>query len=412
MGKRTRRLELPMLGVLFIAGVFFASAAVAVPPVINVVSGSGSQGGAGTFSATLTTNGAQVAATMNDIAFDPLTPVAVRTSGTSGNCTVTTTQACSADAECPLLLPPFDHEACVGSPLHCAVTTGQSCTTSANCPTVHEPCVNQTGPACSVNPALAPVCSNDNSQTCTQDSDCATGTCVRKSGFFTFLPHLCVGGSNAGNTCAADTDCSPGTCTGACTPGTNCTGIRAIILAVDNLGAIPDGSTLYTCIVDVSPTATVGNTYPLTISNESAGDANQALISGVTGTSGTITVLPQAQDTDGDGVPDVSDNCPYTPNPDQKDTGGIGSGSAPDGIGDVCQCGDVNGNGFVTLADSVIILRSLLTPPTATQQSPQLCDVGGSAGCTLADAVIILRANLSPPTATVSQNCAPAKPQP
>jgi cysteine-rich repeat protein len=113
-------------------------------------------------------------------------------------------------------------------------------------------------------------------------------------------------------------------------------------------------------------------------------------------------------DTDGDGVCDPEDNCPYAANPGQEDTGGIGASSGPDGIGDACQCGDVNGNGRVTLADSVIILRSLLNPPTASLTRPELCDVGGSAGCSLADAVIILRANLNPPTANVLPRCGPA----
>jgi cysteine-rich repeat protein len=38
-------------------------------------------------------------------------------------------------------------------------------------------------------------------------------------------------------------------------------------------------------------------------------------------------------DTDGDGIPDLRDNCPYTANADQKDSGGLGVGSPPDGIG-------------------------------------------------------------------------------
>ena len=38
---------------------------------------------------------------------------------------------------------------------------------------------------------------------------------------------------------------------------------------------------------------------------------------------------PQLTDTDGDGLPDLTDNCPTTPNPDQLDTDG-------DGVGDVC----------------------------------------------------------------------------
>jgi hypothetical protein len=289
MGKRTRRSELSMLGVLFIAGGFFASVAVA-QPAINVGTGTGSPSGTATFSVTLSVDGAReacvgshcqvttttscstsadcpsvVAATQNDIAFDPKTPIGARTSA-GGNCTVTVSHACTNDAECPILPSPFDHEACVGSPGHCAVTTTTSCSTSAGCPQVHEPCVNQTGPVCTVNSAIG------------------------KSGFFTFLPHVCVGGSSAGNTCAADTDCTAGTCTGACTYGTNCTGVRAIILAVDNLSGIPDGSTLYTCTVDISSSATTGTDYTLTNSNKSAGDTSQALISGATGDNGKITV--------------------------------------------------------------------------------------------------------------------------
>lgn len=59
-----------------------------------------------------------------------------------------------------------------------------------------------------------------------------------------------------------------------------------------------------------------------------------------------------SQDSDGDGIPDLSDNCPYTPNPNQADTDFDGVGDAcdncpenynpsqtdtdGDGIGDVC----------------------------------------------------------------------------
>lgn len=97
------------------------------------------------------------------------------------------------------------------------------------------------------------------------------------------------------------------------------------------------------------------------------------------------------------------DNCPGAVNPDQTDTDS-------DGIGDACQCGDVSGDGRVTLADAVIITRALLSPPTATMSRPERCDVGGSKGCSLADAVSVRRALLSPPTATLQQACAPASP--
>ncbi len=122
------------------------------------------------------------------------------------------------------------------------------------------------------------------------------------------------------------------------------------------------------------------------------------------------TPTPTCTDSDGDGFCNGSDNCPYTSNPDQLDRGGIGTGSPADGIGDACQCGDVNGDGRVLTGDSTIILRSLLNPPTATRTKPELCDVGGTAGCFTADATIILRRLLNPPTATIFQNCPPALP--
>jgi hypothetical protein len=120
-------------------------------------------------------------------------------------------------------------------------------------------------------------------------------------------------------------------------------------------------------------------------------------------------------DSDGDRIGDSCDRCPYAADPTQSDVGGVGSGSAPDGIGDACQCGDANGDGRVTLADAVAIQRSLLVPPTAVRARPELCDVGGSASpstqdCTLADAVTIRRALLNPPSATLGQVCAPAVP--
>jgi hypothetical protein len=129
-------------------------------------------------------------------------------------------------------------------------------------------------------------------------------------------------------------------------------------------------------------------------------------------------------DADCDGVPDdgapgnlpcatgqtvgCDDNCRYAPNAGQDDTGGIGGSSGPDGIGDECQCGDVNGNGSVTLSDSLIIRYSLVTPPLTTMARPDLCDVGSSPGCTLTDATIVRWAQVTPPAATIQQVCAPA----
>jgi len=124
---------------------------------------------------------------------------------------------------------------------------------------------------------------------------------------------------------------------------------------------------------------------------------------------------PPDTDTDGDGVIDDLDNCLFAANPDQLDRGGLGTGSPADGRGDACQCGDVNGDGRVTLTDAVVITRSLLTPPTATLAHPELCDVGGSPSpatqnCSLTDAVILRRALLTPPSAVITHSCGAAVP--
>lgn len=125
---------------------------------------------------------------------------------------------------------------------------------------------------------------------------------------------------------------------------------------------------------------------------------------------GGFAVVSVGADADGDQVFDASDNCPYAPNADQLDRGGVGVGSPPDGVGDACQCGDVTGDGRVTVADATVMRRALLAPPTATMTKPNLCDVGGAAGCSVADATITSRALLVPPRATISPVCDPATP--
>jgi len=115
------------------------------------------------------------------------------------------------------------------------------------------------------------------------------------------------------------------------------------------------------------------------------------------------------QDADGDGVGDSCDNCPFAANASQSDVGGLGAGSPPDGIGDACQCGDVTGDGRVTLADSALMQRSQLAPPAAVLTRPELCDVNGSGTCSISDAVIVQRSLLVPSAATILQQCAPAQ---
>lgn len=120
---------------------------------------------------------------------------------------------------------------------------------------------------------------------------------------------------------------------------------------------------------------------------------------------GTVGVV----DTDGDGFPDHIDNCPHTANPDQKDSGGVGSGSPPDGIGDACQCGDVNNDGIVNSTDATLIRRAVagLAPNiggVTTLPGATKCDVNANGTCDNNDASIILRAvaGLAP---AIKQGC-------
>jgi hypothetical protein len=98
-------------------------------------------------------------------------------------------------------------------------------------------------------------------------------------------------------------------------------------------------------------------------------------------------------DTDGDRVGDSVDNCPFVPNgpswtPDppfenQTDTDG-------NGIGDACQCGDVNNDGRINFLDARQILLDQVPP-----QGQRQCDVNGDGECNSIDARLILLGQVS-----------------
>ena len=115
-------------------------------------------------------------------------------------------------------------------------------------------------------------------------------------------------------------------------------------------------------------------------------------------------------DSDADGIPDGQDNCPYAANPLQTDTGGIGNGSAPDGIGDACQCGDVSGDGLVTSPDAFFIKRFGLGLNPFVFLQPGNCDVSGEGDCTGSDGSLVNAIAAGQPAALFGQNCENALP--
>jgi hypothetical protein len=110
-------------------------------------------------------------------------------------------------------------------------------------------------------------------------------------------------------------------------------------------------------------------------------------------------------DADLDGILDAADNCPNAVNEDQLDRGGVNT-SAPDGIGDACQCGDVSGNGIVNGQDANAIQRhGLGATPNPLFVVPGNCDVSGNGLCNGQDANAVKRAALGQPSPSFGQHC-------
>jgi hypothetical protein len=81
----------------------------------------------------------------------------------------------------------------------------------------------------------------------------------------------------------------------------------------------------------------------------------------------------------------VEDNCPYVPNSDQADADG-------NGIGDACQCGDVNGDGYTNVTDALLIVRGQVA---SGSEAERLGDVNGDTFCNVTDALMIAKGQQS-----------------
>ncbi len=103
---------------------------------------------------------------------------------------------------------------------------------------------------------------------------------------------------------------------------------------------------------------------------------------------------PNVADTDADEALDGGDNCPVTANPTQSDVGSA-LDDPPDGIGDACQCGDVDDSGVVDFAD-VDAYRDSLADPVGLALTPAgvaKCSVIDDAGpCEILDVTVVQRA--------------------
>ena len=128
--------------------------------------------------------------------------------------------------------------------------------------------------------------------------------------------------------------------------------------------------------------------------------------------SDTVTLLPDCPnplDADGDGYPDPADNCPLRAN-DQLDAGGVGA-AGPDGIGDACQCGDLDSDGDADASDRLRLRLALADPlaqPLVTSEAKR-CSVSGDSACDVLDAATQARAlaGLAP---GLAQGCILAQP--
>ena len=101
-----------------------------------------------------------------------------------------------------------------------------------------------------------------------------------------------------------------------------------------------------------------------------------------------------SEDADMDERRNEDDNCIYTANTAQVDSGGMEwlDSNLPEGIGDACQCGDTTGDGYIATSEDED-LAGLLSHLVSSDESIEgRCSVDDEGSCTIRDVVIHKRA--------------------
>ncbi|MDE0885183.1 MAG: thrombospondin type 3 repeat-containing protein [Myxococcota bacterium] len=121
--------------------------------------------------------------------------------------------------------------------------------------------------------------------------------------------------------------------------------------------------------------------------DDCAGGSGSGLGS-LTATSLVVSSIPE--DYDGDLHADEQDNCVFTSNVDQADSGGLKM-SVTDGVGDACQCGEGDGNGTIGIGGDKDLenMLSHLQGTTPADFNESRCSVGSPATCTIYDAALL-----------------------
>jgi hypothetical protein len=97
-----------------------------------------------------------------------------------------------------------------------------------------------------------------------------------------------------------------------------------------------------------------------------------------------------SEDADSDERRNEDDNCIYTANTPQVDSGGLEwiNSNLPEGIGDACQCGDATGDGFISTSEALDLAELLAHQVDPDDSIEGTCSVDDDGLCTIRDVVI------------------------